>query len=272
VIPPSGQCVWGCESGHPFNREHIIGKQIAEAMGMPFPVRISWGDIHRSTGVEIERGDRVEREGLEIVLDDRVCERCNNQWMRKLDERMLAFMRPTLETEAPVQLDLRKRLTLARWATKVGLLLALYLHDQPLADADSEGMGKGYAPADNFTALYRHSMEVPDRTQVWAGMLDPVIDVSESEVSVLAIPVYSTPGPVGYYVLFSFKRLVFFVAGLDLGYGAAYPDDWTQPERRVSDSRALARIWPSETVALPPLAYLEPDDYRVIVEGQPGGR
>jgi len=272
VIPPSGQCVWGCNSGKPFNREHIIAKQVADAMGMPFPVRISWGDIRRSTGEETERGDETKNE-LEIVLDDRVCERCNNKWMDKLDHQMLAFMRPMMESETPVQIDPSQQLTLARWATKIGLLLALYLHDQPLADPDSETMGKGYAPADNFTALFGHSMEVPDHTQVWVGMLDPAIDVSESEVFVANMPVHGTPGPVGYYLLFSLKRLVFFVAGLELAYATSDTGDWVELERRLTDSRAMVQLWPSDgdTVLLPPPAYLEASDLLALVKAQPHG-
>jgi hypothetical protein len=272
VIPPSGKCVWSCNSGRPFNREHIIAQQVADAMGMPFPVRISWGDIRRSTGEETERGDQTKNQ-IEIVFDDRVCERCNNKWMKKLDDQMLAFMRPMLESETPVQIDPSQRLTLARWATKIGLLLALYLHDQPLADADSETMGKGYAPADNFTALYVRSMTVPDHTQVWVGMLDPAVEVSESEVSVLTIPVHGTPGPVGYYVLFSLKRLVFFVAGLELAYATPSIGDWVELEQRLADSRAMVQIWPSDgsAVSLPPPSYLEPSDLFAMVKEQPHG-
>ena len=218
VIPPSGQCVWGCNSGKPFNREHIIAKQVADAMGMPFPVRISWGDIRRSTGEETERGDETKNE-LEIVLDDRVCERCNNKWMDKLDHQMLAFMRPMMESETPVQIDPSQQLTLARWATKIGLLLALYLHDQPLDDPDSETMGKGNAPADNFTALFGHSMEVPDHTQVWVGRrTQPSTYPSPSLRRNSAWP---RTRRRRRRRPFSLKRLVFFVAGLELAYATS---------------------------------------------------
>jgi hypothetical protein len=271
VIPPSGKCVWGCESGQPLNKEHIIAKKVADAMGLDYPIRLSWGDIHRSTGEEIERGERVERKGLEIVLADRVCERCNKRWMSKLDDRMLRFMRPTLETEAPVQLDPPKRLTLARWATKVGLLLALWLHDQPLADPDTENLGESYAPARNFTVLYGHSTQVPDHTQVWMGAMDPSIDVSESGVFIAASAIYAGPRPVGYYVLLSLRRLVFLVIGTDIAYGTPHADDWAKPKRGITESRAMIRIWPCGdcTVAWPPPAYLEPDGLADPVELKP---
>ena len=53
-------------------------------------MHMRWGAYERSTGQRVQEGERPEEE-LEIVLSDRVCERCNGKWMRKLDKRMLDF-------------------------------------------------------------------------------------------------------------------------------------------------------------------------------------
>jgi hypothetical protein len=108
VIPPPGKCVWGCDSGQPLDREHIIAKHVAAALDVPYPVPMSWGDLRRATGERIERGQREEN-ALEIVLPDRVCKGCNGGWMKKLDDRMLRFMWPTFRHEARVRLNRRSK-------------------------------------------------------------------------------------------------------------------------------------------------------------------
>jgi hypothetical protein len=101
---PSSECIWGCDSGQPFDREHIIAKQVADAMGMPYPVPMAWGDYDVSGGERLKHGE-VEEKELAIVLENRVCKRCNRKWMKALDDRMLIFMRDTLATEASVELS-----------------------------------------------------------------------------------------------------------------------------------------------------------------------
>ena len=270
MIPAAGQCVWGCGSNQPFNREHIIAKQIAKALGMPFPVPMSWGDIRRSTGRQIEHGERLENE-LAITLDDRVCQRCNGQWMKKSDDRMLKF---TLRNADRVQLDAKQQAVLALWANKVGLLLALWLHDQPLTDPEITGVGKSYAPADNFLALFKRQ-KPPDRTRIWIGAVADTAAVREVGVRASQIRASregTAPVSCGYYTLFHLKRLVFFVSGWDIEWSDEILD-WPNPERVLPDSRAMRRISPlrERVVEWPPPARLEADDLNKLISGQPTG-
>jgi len=269
VIPPAGKCVWGCDSGKPFNQEHIIGKHVAKALDISFPVPMNWGDIHRSTGEIVDHGERLEDE-LKIVLADRVCERCNGQWMRKLDKRMLQFMWNTLRHEERVQLNAGKQQTLALWATKVGLLLALWFHDQPF---DAEHLGPSFAPADNFLAVGKH-MRPPERTRIWIGAIAPTVSVREFSMSASAlyeIPTDAEPIPRGYYTVVQLKRLVLFVTGWELDY-ADYVGQGPNAEAIVR-ARALSRIWPmsERVVEWPPPSYLESDDLDNLVKAQPSG-
>lgn len=108
MVPPHGACVWGCGSGLPFNREHIIGWQIANAVGMRFPIQAAWGETEVRTGRNVPGGERIEPDHS-IVLDDRVCIRCNGKWMKRLDDLTTNCLRPALEREEAVELNPKKR-------------------------------------------------------------------------------------------------------------------------------------------------------------------
>ncbi len=94
-----------------FTREHIIGHQVAKALDVTPPVKSYWGDF-------VMPGDKGE-----VYIDDRVCDTCNRNWMRKLDNKVMQFMRPSIRHEARVQIEAGQQELLAMWATKVALLL-----------------------------------------------------------------------------------------------------------------------------------------------------
>jgi hypothetical protein len=266
VIPPAGSCVWGCESNAPFNREHIIGKQFAKALGMPFPIRVGWGDLHRPTGLMGEHGTTTENE-LGIVLDDRVCKRCNENWMKKLDDRTMKFMWPALHHRGQVGINRKQQLDLARWATKVGLLLALYFHDQP-KDPRSQRKQRNYVPADNFTELFRNSAGLPRHTHVWFGAVAPTEVISECFVSTEGIR--DASGPVGYYTTIRLRRLVFFVTGLSIAY--EHPvDDWIDAERIVDKPKTMTPIWPAREpiIEWPPPRHLYARELARLIQVTP---
>jgi hypothetical protein len=271
VIPPAGECVWGCESGQPFNCEHIIGRQFAKAIGMPFPVPISWGEIERATGRDIEHGSAVEDE-LAICTDDRVCERCNRRWMKKLDDRAVKALRPALRANERVYLDQKQQLTVSRWAVKVGLLLALWFHDQP-TDPQSKRKGPVYVPADNFHRLYANSTSVPENTCVWLGAIDPGIPISECFIAAEGVNSRASGEPAGYYSIFRLRRVIFFVCGFSLQYKVP-PAESINPLACMRDPRAMRRLWPPREaiVEWPPPTYLQADDHARLVQGQPYGR
>jgi len=268
LIPLAEQCVWGCESGQPFNREHIIGRQFAKAIGMPFPVPISWGEIERSTGRDFEHGQTVEQE-LAICTDDRVCTRCNGQWMKKLDDRTVQAMRPALRANERVRLDQKKQLAVSRWATKVGLLLALWFHDQPM-HPQSRRQKPVYVPADNFHRLYAKSTSLPENTTVWLGAVDSSVPITECFIMADGIDVRSSGEPAGYYSIFRLRRVLFFVCGFSLDHKVA-PTESLNPVACVRDPQALRRLGPirEAVVEWPPPAYLEADDHARLIQGQP---
>jgi hypothetical protein len=235
---------------------------------MPFPVPISWGEIERATGRDFEHGQTVEKE-LAICTDDRVCERCNAQWMRRLDNRAAQALRPALRASECVRLDQKKQLMVSRWATKVGLLLALWFHDQPIS-AQSHLKAPVYAPADNFHRLYSRSKTLPENTGVWFAAMDRTVPISECFIMASTVSERTSGEPAGYYSVFRLRSVLFFVCGFSLAHKVP-PAESLNPAVCPRDPRAMRRLWPTrETVVeWPPPAYLDADDHARVVQGQP---
>jgi hypothetical protein len=256
-LPPTGTCVFRCGSGKPLNEEHIIGQQVAAAMDLDYPIPMSWGHMKHATLDRFEVGGR-EDEKLEVTLRSRVCEGCNGGWMRKLDESMIEFMRPTLGNHAPVELTESKQRVLARWATKVALLLAVWMHDEPQLAMQPQM----WVPPDNFPALHKHH-GCPKHTRVWMAAM---ADIPVSELFVTGRRIAVQDGPTGYWVMFKLKRLVFYVTGVEVGYRGPIPD--RNPDRFVT-SGALVPIWKqaSHTARWPPSAQLSPGGAGGVVQG-----
>lgn len=229
MTPPFGRCVW-CGGGR-FNKEHVIGKQIAKAMNLPYPIVAHWGTWTGSP-----------KQTLSVVLKRRVCASCNGGWMRRMDNDMIAIARTAVAAASEMTLDANAQGVLARWATKVALLLELYLHDRALVEADR---GTYYVPTDNFGALFRNRHPAPS-TQVWIGTVDPKG----------GMPPFSTGGgslfrpgvtpegrvvtdEVGFHAVFSLRSLLFRVVGWD--------ERVVPTPIRISGSLPpLPQIWPVE--------------------------
>lgn len=235
MAPPFGKCVW-CERDD-FTVEHIIGHQFTKALGIPFPATSHWGDY-------------VLPGPAEVALEDRVCDTCNRNWMRKLDNRVMQFMRPAFQREARVQLNLRKQETLAMWATKVALLMLLRRHDLALKYPELAAMSTGFVPADNFAAVERSKRRPPGNTHIWLAALDPRERLPEfvstsgsfSNFEAEAVGRVFEPVPRGYFVLLGLGRVVVYVNGWEMDYTGPRPDD--RPES-VLGRGATRRIWPS---------------------------
>ncbi len=245
-----------CGSEQPLDEEHIIGRQVAEAMSLDYPIPMSWGHMEHTTLDRFEAGSR-EDEKLEVTLHHRVCKACNGGWMRKLDESMIEFMRPALKRHGTVGLTENKQRVLARWATKVALLLGVWMHDEPRLATRP----RMWVPPDNFPVLHKHH-GCPKHTRVWMAAM---ADIPVSELFATGRRIAVAGGPTGYWVMFKLKRLVFYVTGVEVGYAGPVPD--RNPERFVA-SGALVPIWTqaSHTARWPPRVQLSPEGAGGVVQ------
>jgi hypothetical protein len=256
VTPPFGKCVW-CERTD-FTEEHIIGRQFTKAIGIGYPAVATWGDF-RLPG----------RTG--IVLKDRVCDTCNKNWMRKIDNKAISWIGPALRDDR-IQLDQRKQEVVSMWATKVALLLALR-HVDLIAQFPelAENGNTAWVPASSFAAIEKSKRRPPAGTSVWMGSLSVVQGPPFLEnVGWLMEHDLKRPGHAvrGYLVLFRLRRFVIYVNGWE---GASPRGDLT-PAAFVS-RRALRRIWPvNERVAeWPPPEMLTQNDWHSLTGPVPNG-
>jgi hypothetical protein len=96
VIPPKGPtCIWGCGRSN-FNREHIIGRNVAKHLGVDYPTGVPLGDSPSQqevpdARVELRkaRQQRLGRWAVKIALLLQV-------WMHDLQEA-----EPDLDLEPP---------------------------------------------------------------------------------------------------------------------------------------------------------------------------
>jgi hypothetical protein len=265
-------CVWGC-GRRSFNREHIIGEQVAKALGIPDNTTTKWGR-HRET----------TRGKFEIVLPNRVCTECNGKWMRKLDNRMMAFMRATFTTGAPVELTTTRQLTLAYWATKVALLNEVYLHDEN-ERKDANDVGVFFAPGDNLHAVYKHNRP-PNLTRVWVGARADtpqalffihttgiIVPEPQADRATFYVPDAEPENQyqrqAGFSAMFALRHLVFLVRGWELAYEKGTLDGLGDPNTDVPDS--MLPIWPTraESLEWPPPHQLSSDEIGQITGTPP---
>ncbi len=225
-------------------------------MNLDYPIPFSWGHMAHATLAREEVGERLD-DKLEITIRERVCEGCNGGWMRKLDESMLKFMAPALSEYATVELSENDQRMLARWATKVALLLALWMHDDPLL---SQRL-RMWVPSDNFPILHTH-LGCPKHTRVWMAAMAPI---PVSDVFATGRRLTVDGRPVGYWVMFKLKRLVFYVTGVEVGHDG--PVIEREPTRFVA-SGALVPIWPpaGDVVEWPPSVQLSPEGAGGLVQ------
>jgi hypothetical protein len=205
MLAPSTECIWGCGRSN-FNQEHVIGRQFAEAMNLPYPLVQQWADYGRLI------------HALEIVVNDRVCMGCNGRWMRKLDDRVRKLMGASITEGVAVDISSVEQLRLARWAMKVALLLMLWVHDEcaqhpELLEAVRAREGRTdepYVPLDHFADVGKRHRP-PDGVLVWIGAASDELPDYFSSVSALARPAKPVPERFGYYSMFALRHLVVYV-------------------------------------------------------------
>lgn len=256
MIPPKGPtCIWGCGRSD-FNREHIIGRNVAKHLGVRYPVPVRLGDSPALP--------------TETVLEDRVCQGCNGGWMENLDARMVEFMGGALAVDpvARVELPKGRQQRLGRWAVKIALLLQVWMHDllevQPDLDLEAP-----HAAADHFLKLMGGYPQAA--TRVWIGASPDFRGVPMASMSMTNwLPEPSPSGidllvPHGYHCVFTLRSVVFFVVGWDEGHKDAVADDALDGAKRFPGK--LQQVWPAvpERVEWPPQGYLSPKEVSRLI-------
>jgi hypothetical protein len=264
MLEPSKECIWGCGRSD-FNQEHIVGKQFAKALDLAYPLAMQWADYWR-----------MEHKLLEVVINDRVCTGCNGKWMKKLDDRVRAFMEASITEGEPVDISPANQLVLARWTIKVALLLMLWVHDEcaqhpELLEAvrvqEPGRTDEPYVPVDHFLSIYKRQ-QPPAGVLIWIGAASDEIPDFFSSVSALSRPAEPSPERFGYYAMFALRHLIVYVVS-----GLQDPQDGLvglDPANLAP--RKLVPIWPRSTgpVHWPPAQEIAAADVGSLTASDPG--
>jgi hypothetical protein len=256
--------VWGCGRSN-FNEEHIVGRQFAKALDLPYPLAMMWADYWR-----------MEHKLLGVVINDRVCEGCNGHWMKKLDDRVRKLMGASITDGAPADISNGEQLRLARWAMKVALLLMLWVHDEcdkhpellEATRAQEPGRtDEPYVPMQDFAYVGDHHRP-PDGVLIYIGAANDAVPDFYSSVSALSRPAEPGPERFGYYVLFALRHLVVYVvAGLQDPVNGI---PGFHPSNLLPDKLAL--VWPQspDSVHWPPPEEVTAEDIQALTAAEPG--
>jgi len=256
MIPPKGPtCIWGCGRSN-FNREHIIGRNVAKHLQVRYPVPIKLGDS--------------PEQKTETVLEGRVCEGCNSGWMENLDARMVEFMGGALKEtpDGSVELPKGHQEGLGRWAVKIALLLQVWMHDLKEAQPDLD-LEPPHAATDHFHKLMDgHPQKA---TRVWVGASPDFRAIPVASMSMANWLPEPTPSgiellaPCGYHCVFTLRSVVFFVVGWDEGHKDAVADDVLDGAKRFPGK--LQQVWPSvpKRVEWPPQGYLSSEEVAHLI-------
>jgi hypothetical protein len=258
AAPPFGACVWGC-GRHNFTKEHVIGRQIVKVLELQSPLTMHLG------GWE----GRPEQ-FIRIVLKRRVCKICNETWMRQMDDQFVSVIGDTLRSGTEFDLEIVDQKIVATWATKVALLLELFLHDFIIRNPQVE-VGSTFIPSDNLHAL-RITRTPPDGTTVWIGAIDHSTFHPFSSIggAILGGPAGPIEGIArgelcGYQSIFNLNDVVFGVRGWTSAYVANPPVGMADPDQTIPGK--TVQIWPriGEVQHCPPSGgQLTPEEIRAL--------
>jgi hypothetical protein len=104
--------------------EHILGTKIVDTLaqdprGLPLPMTLHVADRDGVRKRSI-RGRRTKRGLYTVEFTTPVCQKCNNEWMERIDTRARQHIVPMIRDE-PTTVNANARAEIADWMTKVAL-------------------------------------------------------------------------------------------------------------------------------------------------------
>lgn len=208
-------------------------------------------------------GDKVAKteSGVNIVLKDGVCQRCNNEWLSRLEtdaQRWLTAGMVGQHMALPTSVHPK----LAAWAVGKALLLQLTVRRKFPAQARPI-----WIPESNVRWLYDHHDEPvpPPGAHVWLGRIEPYFGTETATATRFRFSMSPPEDPHDYLTVFTAGYLVFLVICQDVTpelttRDGMPPFDYMLPDKWIT---SLVALWPQrqDMVIWPPSHTLSPDDY-----------
>ncbi len=257
-------CRWGHEAEE-LSEEHIFGRGWVERV-MPLPEGAKFRHRHSRLkgqppfGADGERGFDVFWEARDAsFVTPGICKKCNNTWMDEMDKATYPFIDPLVSGEART-LGLDAQEQIARWATKVGLLLDPHL-DRPTL------------PEGFWSAFHGTRQPFPD-SHVWVARYDLPYGQHRGGGTPTMKSVSTLEGsPSGYACTISLNYLVVHMLipmdGFDaVSVARTWESAW---------GGYVRRIWPpvlGHAVEWPPPISIRADEYNwfASMDGPPAPR
>lgn len=241
--------------------EHVIPRWARDGFNIQDWTTITTRDSPGSTPHQV----RLIRH-LNIVLRDRLCPRCNSEWLGGLERAVQSILEPMVLLSQPrVTLGPAAQKLLALWAVKTCLLFELAIRQNP----HDRRTVKGYrATPQELAWLWAHN-EPPPRSLVWVGAWDCQREVPVNyEPSSAPLPTADGTSLAGHLTTFTLGFVAFQVFTVD--FLAAEQHGAVVWNTHVPDSlaQALYRIWPQQPatrdISWPPPAFRR-DDWRRLI-------
>ena len=214
-----------CGGGGPYNQEHVMPEWLARLLRLR-RVQVS----RRNAGGPRRRYPKVETFGLTV----RVCERCNNGWMREREDDVKDVLAPLVLGAGPVRLGLDEQAVLASWLWK---LAAVFERTQP----------DRYFTTRELRGLTRND-DLPDEVHIWlAARVGGDIAEVRGGLSLFenARAGLRVPGMVmTLYVRRFAAQVLAFRSPRGLRTMPAAREDFTRAVVRIWPESARAKVWP----------------------------
>jgi hypothetical protein len=188
-----------------------------------------------------------------------VCSKCNNQWMNDLDHDVEPLIVPLIRNY-PLEVSGDDRLLMARWATKIALLLE---HTRPRSDLTRR---RSLTAPRAYAEFFRTQLP-PPQTRLWMFLVHPPFIGTVYRTAPVPVVVYDPAAaralgaPNGTLTTFAMGMLGFQLMHVPL---TPQYDDLVQRRMRLGE-QFMRFLWPPMApLDWPPSKALEQDRFDVI--------
>lgn len=153
--------------GTPTTKEHIFPFWLREAVGgggSATHLRLDAREYGPAVGDPLQYDHKREAAEADVAVRA-VCASCNNEWMNNLDHQVEPVIVPLIRNH-PLELSDHDRVLLARWATKIGLLLE---HTRARSDLTRR---RSLTPPGTYAEFIRTQLPALE-TRIWMFLVHP---------------------------------------------------------------------------------------------------
>jgi len=230
-------CVFCNRSDSRPTNEDIFAEWIAKQF--PEPTRSTW------EAIDLDTSSRYKTKNKIGFISNKVCKRCNNGWMAKLEDAAKPVMSPLINGSRTI-LSPDNQVVIAKWLIKTAAMCDILAKHPYFQAEERQAIVSGMRPANTwmFLACYRgpHIGELAARGRVYHADPNPSLDDQQKLLD-----------PQGYALTILIKHLALQIVSvrsserLPTGSRITMPARWADASIHIPVNRDV--IWP------PPLVF-----------------